>query len=64
MTANKYRVFFGVVENVLELVVMFAQLQESTKNHWLAYFKMVNFKIFELCLNFLKSMYVSSKLAQ
>ena len=33
VTANKYRVFFGVDEIVLELVVMFAQLQESTKNH-------------------------------
>ena len=36
--------------NVLQLIVMAAQLCKYTRNHWAVYFKRVNFMVCELCI--------------
>lgn len=38
-------------ENVLELVLMIAELYKHTKPHWIVYLKRVNFMVSEIYLN-------------
>lgn len=50
--ANKYGVYSGGDENVLEwTVMMVVQLCEYTKHYWSVYFKWVNCVVWELYLN-------------
>lgn len=54
VTASGHRLLGGgggSDENVLELVMMAVQLCEHTNNHWILYFKGVNFMIHELYLD-------------
>lgn len=54
LSANGYRVSFWGNKNILELALILLQPCDYTKNHLIVNFKMVNFTVWELYLNFLK----------